>query len=146
MLEDSFSQGFSETGRPGLSVRLVVGWHYLKDAFDLSDEELRSRWWENPYGQDFCGRRSFDRKVPFDGSSMTRWRKCFDGEKGELLLSQTHSDSGKVYCVHEPTVECRSKGKPHKKWEFGNQVSFVTTAKGNWIVGAQGVPWIVTPS
>ena len=67
----------------------MVGLDCLKYAFDLSDEEWRSRWLKNPYGQHFCGRRSFERKAPFDSSSMTCWRKCFDGEAAKLLLSTT---------------------------------------------------------
>ena len=265
-LEEYFGTQFSENGRPGKPTRLMVGLHYLKYAFDLSDQEVLSRWLENPYWQYFCGRRYFEKRLPVDSSSMTRWRTRFDKEGGEHLLkaildsakdckalrasdlkrvnvdtttqekdiryptdarsynrmrealvrqarkegislrqsyartggkllrsqqcaarakkprqsraytkklrtllgrvirdifnktagnpseemmyllnlaqqihNQKRSDSNKVYSVHEPHVTCLSKGKPHKKYEFGNKASIVTTAKGNWIVGAIGL-------
>lgn len=52
----AFSQSFgvlydAKLGRPGLPLRLLVGLHYLKHAFDLSDEEVVLRWVENPYWQ-----------------------------------------------------------------------------------------------
>ena len=33
--------------------------------------------------------------------------------------------------------ECISKGKAHKKYEFGCKVGFMTTAFSNWIIGAK---------
>ena len=33
----------------------MVGLHYLKHSYDLSDEETVERWVENPYWQHFCG-------------------------------------------------------------------------------------------
>ena len=35
-------------GRPGVAIRLMVGLHYLKHAFNLSDELVVERWVENP--------------------------------------------------------------------------------------------------
>ena len=35
-------------GRPGVPIRLMVGLHYLKHAFNLSDELVVERWVENP--------------------------------------------------------------------------------------------------
>lgn len=51
-------------------------------------------------------------------------------------LSQKRGDSGKVYSLHEPDVQCISKGKEHKKYEFGNKVSIVHTQNTGVIVGA----------
>lgn len=42
-------------GKPGCNTRLMVGLHYLKYAFDESDESVLDRWVENPYWQYFCG-------------------------------------------------------------------------------------------
>ena len=38
----------------------MVGLHYLKHAFDLSDEEVVFQWVENPYWQFFCGGEYFE--------------------------------------------------------------------------------------
>lgn len=54
------------------------------------------------------------------------------------VLGQKRSDSGKVYSLHEPQVQCISKGKEHKKYEFGNKVSVVHTQNTGVIVGALG--------
>lgn len=42
----------------------------------------------------------------------------------------------KIYSWHAPEVECIAKGKTHKKYEFGCKVSFASTNKSNFIVGA----------
>ena len=44
-----------DTGAPAKAIRLLVGLHYLKHAFDESDESIVERWVENPYWQYFCG-------------------------------------------------------------------------------------------
>jgi len=53
------------------------------------------------------------------------------------VLSQKKDDKNKVYSLHEPEVECISKGKEHKKYEFGNKVSIVITQSTGVIVGAK---------
>ena len=40
---------YADKGRPALSTRLMVGLHYLKHAFDESDESVVARLLENPY-------------------------------------------------------------------------------------------------
>ena len=42
----------------------------------------------------------------------------------------------KVYSLHAPEVECISKGKMHKKYEFGCKASYVTSSQGNFVLGA----------
>ena len=53
------------------------------------------------------------------------------------VLSQKRNSTGKIYSLHELAVCCISKGKEHKKYEFGNKASFVKTDSGV-IVGALG--------
>lgn len=52
------------------------------------------------------------------------------------IFEQKRDDSNKIYSVHEPLVSCISKGKQHKKYEFGNKVGFSVTSKSNWILSA----------
>jgi transposase, IS5 family len=52
------------------------------------------------------------------------------------VLSQKRQDKNKVYSLHEPSVECISKGKTNKKYEFGNKVSIMLTKNTGVIVGA----------
>ena len=71
--EELFSATFHPgNGRPGLPTRMMVGLHYLKYAFDLSDEDVLAGWTENPYWQYFCGGVYFEHQLPLDSSSMTR--------------------------------------------------------------------------
>ena len=51
-------------------------------------------------------------------------------------LKQKRGDKNKIYSLHEPHVYCMSKGKEHKKYEFGTKVSITTTRDSKIIVGA----------
>ena len=55
----------------------------------------------------------------------------------ERLHAQEQTDRRKLYSLHEPEVMCISKGKAHKRYEFGQKVSVSTTNRGNWIVGVE---------
>jgi IS5 family transposase len=252
-------------GRPAKPTRLMVGLHYLKYTYNLSDEAVVEMWIENPYWQYFCGEQYFQHQFPIDPTSMTKWRnrikdagmeklleqtivaglktgtlkqhqlkrlvadttvqekaiafptdarlyhkmrlklvkkaeqcgvelrqsyqrvakrafclqhrysharqlkkakkqlkklKTYLGrvtrdierkisrlpqlkeEFSELLdmsnrlLSQKRDSKNKLYSLHEPQVNCISKGKAHKKYEFGCKVGLVSTAKNAFIVGA----------
>jgi hypothetical protein len=101
-LEEKFGRCYVENvGRPGCPTRLMVGLHYLKYAFNQSDE----------------------------GALATA---------GQIFRQERH-DRNKTYSVHAPEVECIAKGKAHKKYEFGCKTSFVSTSRGNWIVGALAI-------
>ena len=74
-------------------------------------------------------------------------RKCGEEEQsenlkgalnlGERIFEQERKSKGKLYSLHESQVECLSKGKAHRPYEFGNKVSFTLTWKRNWIIGAK---------
>lgn len=265
IFDKKFGSLYSEKGRPGKPTRLLVGLHYLKHAFDESDESIVERLLENGYWQYFCGFEFFIHRLPIDPSSLTRWRKRIgpngleqllsetletakredylteqhmervnvdttvqekaiayptdarlyhkarvllvhaakkrgiplrqsylrlgkralimsgryaharqmnrakreqkklknylgrvyrnmlrsypqpDNQLAELLhnaeriLTQQRHDKNKLYSLHAPEVECISKGKVHKKYEFGCKVSVATTSKDNWIVGVEAL-------
>lgn len=257
-----FGPYYSETqGRPAKPIRLMVGLHYLKYAFNESDETVVERFLENPYWQYFCGFKYFEHELPLDPTTLVKWRKRVGPEKMEVLLKETievakrnkilkkgacervnvdttvqekaiafPTDSGlyhkmrvklvsaargrdiklrqsytrkgkralvkqsryrhanqhkranrevkrlktylgrvvrdirrkaasidpelndllvmadrllaqerhsknKLYSIHASEVECISKGKTHKRYEFGCKVGLVSTSRGNWIVG-----------
>ncbi len=54
----------------------------------------------------------------------------------EKVLSQQKGDNNKIYSLHEPKVYCMSKGKAHKRFEFGSKVSIVLTKDSGIAVGA----------
>jgi len=89
-----FEQAFGKLydpgqGRPAKPIRLMVGLHYLKHAYNLSDEDAVARWVENPYWQYFCGFSHFEHELPIDPSLMTKWRKKVKAEGMEKLLQVT---------------------------------------------------------
>ena len=43
----------------------------------------------------------------------------------EWVLSQKRCSRRKINPLHEPEVQCISKGKEHKKYEFGNKVPII---------------------
>lgn len=254
-----------DMGRPGNAIRLMVGLHYLKHAFDESDESVIERWVENPYWQYFCGFDYMQHECPIHSTSMVKWRQRVGAEKlesllaetirialkdkqvtsqqlrkvtvdttvqekaiafptdarlytkmllrlvnlskkrgiqlrqtyirtapqllkqqgryaharqfkrsrrctktlrtllgrvvrdigrkaieidpqlreflqrAEKLLSQTKKSKNKLYSIDAPEVECISKGKAHKRYEFGCKVSVATTNESNWVVGVQAL-------
>ncbi len=264
-LSEVFSKSYDEIGRPATNTRRLIALHYLKFAFDLSDDETIDAWVENPYWQFFSGNQFFEHSRPFDQSVMSRFRSRIKESGAEELFAETiktglkmgaikpvqlnevnvdttvmeknvrfptdsrlynrareslvklakergiklrqnynqiapqmliksqryaharqmkraksctkklrtylgrvirdierkvieldpkleqylsiakriykqkRTDKNKVYSVHEPHVECISKGKAHKRYEFGCKVSIASTSRGGWIVGAKAV-------
>ena len=266
----AFDQAFgklfdSNNGRPGLSTRLMVGLHYLKYVYNLSDESVLAFFVENPQWQLFCGLEYYTLIPPCDPSSLSRWRQRIGAKRLQLLLKETidlakragvlkskelktvivdttiqekaiafptdsrlyfkalrslvkhcqksgiklrqtykrvskrslfkqnrlghlrrfrealreqkrlkvylgrvirdiqrkvphwrkdvrlcrllevsqrvfqqqKKDKDKVYSVHAPEVKCYSKGKVHKRYEFGSKVSVAISAKNCWVVGVK---------
>ena len=89
-LAERFGACYSDApGHPALPTRLMAGLQILKFTEDLSDEVLCARWVENPYYQYFCGEEFFQHELPFDRSSMTRWRQRMGEEKLEALLQES---------------------------------------------------------
>src|SRR5215210_7904339 len=82
-----------EPGRPPLPTRLMAGLAILKHRRDLSDEVLCERWVENPYDQLFCGEEFFRHTLPFDRSSLTRWRQRMGEDKLIALIQESLQES-----------------------------------------------------
>lgn len=266
VFDSHFADCYSDDmGRPGNAIRLMVGLHYLKHAFDESDESVIERWVENPYWQYFCGFDYMQHECPIHPTSMVKWRQRVGAEKlesllaetirialedkqvtsqqlrkvtvdttvqekaiafptdarlytkmllrlvnlskkrgiqlrqtyirkapqllkqqgryaharqfkrsmrctktlhtllgrvvrdigrkaieidprlqeflqrAEKLLSQAKKSKNKLYSIDAPEVECISKGKAHKRYEFGCKVSVATTNESNWVVGVQAL-------
>lgn len=252
-----------DNGAPGKAIRRMVGLHYLKHAFDESDESVVARWVENPYWQLFCGFTTMQHELPLHPTALVKWRGRVGAERLALLLQETialalrekqvspkeieqvnvdttvqeknithptdsklyyqailklgkaarrrgivlrqsyvrvakralikagryaHAkqfrrmrrelktlntrlgrmirdirrkapqpdgaleellamcqrlhkqqphDKNKLYSLHEPEVVCISKGKAHKRYEFGQKISVATSNRGNWILGVR---------
>jgi len=58
-------------------------------------------------------------------------------ERADRIRSQQPKDKHKLYSLHEPDVQCISKGKAHKRYEFGQKIAVATTNRSNWIVASR---------
>jgi len=76
-------------GRPGKPIRLLVALHYLKHAYDESDESVVERFLENPYWQYFCGFEYFQHEFPLDPTSLVKWRRRIGVDGMEKLFYRT---------------------------------------------------------
>jgi len=56
------------------------------------------------------------------------------------MLAQKPKDNNKIYSLHEPEVDCISKGKARVRYEFGTKVSIAATLDGGFIIGARSKP------
>jgi IS5 family transposase len=82
--------------------------------------------------------RDIERKTVDSGELQT----IFADElaMAKRLLNQKKTDRKKLYSLHAPEVECISKGKAHKRYEFGVKASVATTNKSNFVVGGMALP------
>jgi transposase, IS5 family len=62
---------------------------YLKNSFNLSDEEPVQRWAENVQGQFFSGMDYYEPRLPCDATQIGRFRRLLGEDGIELLLKAT---------------------------------------------------------
>jgi len=72
-----------------------VGLHYLKHAYNVSDEAVVEQFVENGYWQYFCGFEYFQHGFPLDPTTLVKWRKRI-GPKGIEKLLQVTIDTAKT--------------------------------------------------
>jgi IS5 family transposase len=76
--------------------------------------------------------RDCKRKIQYKPGIKQQFQETI--EQTEHLLTRNVTDKNKLYSLHEPDVACISKGKAHKKYEFGSKVSLSITHKGIGVV------------
>ena len=87
--DGEFGGGISPAGRPRLPVRLMASLLYLKNSFNLSDEELVERWAENVVWQFFSGMDYYEPRLPCDATQIGRFRRLLGEDGIERLLKAT---------------------------------------------------------
>ena len=82
--------------------------------------------------------RDIERKIAHQAEKQA----AFAEELGlaKRLMAQQKQDKDKLYSLHAPEVECLSKGKAHKRYEFGVKASIATTNRSNFVVGGMALP------
>jgi IS5 family transposase len=78
--------------------------------------------------------RDIERKHPAPDGQLTSLLNI-----ATRIYNRTKDEKNKIYSVHAPEVECISKGKAHKRYEFGCKVSVAATSKGGWFIGAKAI-------
>jgi len=95
-----------EVGRPGVPTRLLVGLHYLKHAYNESDESVVEKWIENPYWQYFCGYEFFQHQLPCHPTSLVKWRQRLKADGVEKLLKEVLATAVRSGALSEKDLEC----------------------------------------
>ncbi len=100
-----FGGGISKAGRPRLPIRLMVSLAYLKNAFNLSDEELVLRWSENVQWQFFSGMAYYEPRLPCDATQIGRFRRLLGEDGLEQLLKATIETAVEIEAIKPAELE-----------------------------------------
>src|SRR5512137_1342335 len=100
-----FGGGVSNAGRPRLSIRLMASLLYLKNSFNLSDEELVQRWSENVQYQFFSGMEYYEPRLPCDATQIGRLRRAIGEEGLEQLLKCTIETAVEIKAIKPAELE-----------------------------------------
>lgn len=71
----------------------------------LSDEAVCARFLDSPYVQFFCGEQVFRHDLPFDRSSLTRWRQRLGKERLAALLQESLNVAHKTGAIETKDLE-----------------------------------------
>jgi len=104
-LEERNAEFYKDEGRPGVTARLMIGLHLLKNMFNLSDENVCERWVYDPYFQFFCGEIYFQHKLDMERSSMTHWRKRVGEKFLETLVQESLHSAFKLGALETKDVK-----------------------------------------
>lgn len=90
--------GISQTGRPPISARVVIGSLIIKHICNLDDRETVAHISENMYMQYFLGYSSFNPDPPFDPSLFVEFRT-------RLGIDQLNAINERVHQLHQQAVQ-----------------------------------------
>lgn len=97
--------GISAAGRPKLPIRLMASLIYLKNCFNLSDEDLCARWSENVLWQFFSGLDYYEHRLPCDPTQIGRFRRALGEDGLEQLLKATIDTAVAIKAVKPAELE-----------------------------------------
>lgn len=88
-LNEKVAPCFSDTGRPAVPSRFMIGVLILKSVYNLSDEAVFERWVYDPYFQHFTGEEFFQHAIPHERSGISHWRKRLGPDFVDALLQES---------------------------------------------------------
>ena len=97
--------GIGTGGRPKLPIQLMASLVYLKNCFNLSDEELCARWSENVLWQFFSGLEYYEHRLPCDPTQIGRFRRALGEDGLEQLLKATIDTAVAIKAVNPDELE-----------------------------------------
>jgi len=103
--DGEFGGGISPAGRPRLPIRLMISLLYLKNSFNLSDEELVERWAENVQWQFFGGMDYYEPRQPCDATQIGRFRRLLGEDGLEQLFKATIECAVDIKAVRPADLE-----------------------------------------
>jgi IS5 family transposase len=111
-VEKDFTEYYSNTGAPSLTVRSMVGLKLLKLVFEAGDTAVLDHWVENPYWQYFCGEVNFRHQPPCSTSELNHFKKRIGQDGEEKIRKLAISAFGKARIEKGlKAEERRKKGK-----------------------------------
>lgn len=130
-----------EDGAPGKDIRLLVGLHYLKHTFNVSDESLLEPWIENPYWKYFCGFSKMEHTVPLHSTCLAKWRQRVGVDRLIVLLNETVAVGGQDRLVMKKELARVNVDKRFRKRTAHTRriQSFTCRQSTSWPMQ----PWIV---
>ena len=78
---------------------------YLKNSFNLSDEELALRWAENVQWQFFSGMDYYEPRLPCDATQIGRFRRLLGEDGLEQLLKFTIETAVEIKAIEPGELE-----------------------------------------
>jgi len=107
--------GVSNTGRPPINPRIVIGSVIIKHMCNLDDRETVDQISENVYMQYFLGYSSFSNQAPFDASLFVEFRKRLGCEHlnaiNERIVSLKANLDAQQINTHEASTEDSDSSK-----------------------------------
>ena len=85
--------------------------------------------------------RELERQIDrLDGLARMRAEQLIAQAKQIITQAGDPNAKNKLYSLHEPGVDCISKGKARQRYEFGAKVGITTTQKEGFVLGMRSYP------
>ena len=86
-------------------------------------------------------KRELERQIDtLDGKAREEAQDMINLAQRVVAQARNPKQKNKLYSLHEQNVDCISKGKAHKRYEFGCKVGVVTTQKEGFVVAMRSYP------